>query len=458
MAQANRKAPRVRTHEGGRATNRLGNLEQLSRTLMSCMLWEQTFYEDGRSIADRIISIISSLTEDELHDASAIILAAKDSGLRHAPLLAAAAVAQRAYPGSRALVRNVIRRADELSEFMAIWEEVTGLHRPNSPVKKGIADAFHEFDEYQFAKYNRDKAWKLRDVMFVTHPKARNPEEQELFRKIADDNLETPDTWETALSAGANKCDIFEAMLREGRLGGLALLRNLRNMQDAGVPYEVIRDGIKAMHVGRILPFRFVVAAGYAPAYANHLEAKMFERLKQYDTLDKKVAILVDVSGSMGTSLSSKSDMNRVTAAATIAAMIREISTDARVYGFPIVRRGDLFYEWRVPKYARTLPGNVVFEISSSYRGFALINHIRQFSGGPTPLAEAISAVSMDATPDLMIVVTDEQAHDNVAVPGCPGYLINVASYEPAIDHGHWERINGFSEKVVDFIVRNERR
>jgi 60 kDa SS-A/Ro ribonucleoprotein len=71
-----------KTHEGGN-TSRINIKEQFKRTVMSCMLWENTFYEDGISIADRIESYLNVINEE---DAREILYQAKfESKLRHLP-------------------------------------------------------------------------------------------------------------------------------------------------------------------------------------------------------------------------------------------------------------------------------------------------------------------------------------------------------------------------------------
>ena len=61
---------------------------------------------------------------------------------------------------------RVIQRADELTEFVAIyWSE--GKLPLSAQVKKGLAAAFRKFDAYALAKYNRENPVKLRDVLFL---------------------------------------------------------------------------------------------------------------------------------------------------------------------------------------------------------------------------------------------------------------------------------------------------
>lgn len=50
------------------------------------------------------------------------------------------------------------------------------------------------FDEYQFAKYNRDTAVRLRDALFLVHPTAKDVAQQAIFDKLVSNNLQTPYT------------------------------------------------------------------------------------------------------------------------------------------------------------------------------------------------------------------------------------------------------------------------
>jgi hypothetical protein len=67
MASTNTKARNtLTTHEGGPASI-IKPLEELKRSVMSCLLWEDTFYEDGVSIADRVKELIGKVSEEYLN-------------------------------------------------------------------------------------------------------------------------------------------------------------------------------------------------------------------------------------------------------------------------------------------------------------------------------------------------------------------------------------------------------
>src|SRR5690606_23450596 len=121
-----------------------------------------------------------------------------------------------------------------LAEFVALyWRD--GKRPLSAQMKKGLARAFCKFDAYQLAKYDRPGPVRLRDVLFLVHAKPAAATQADTWKKLAAKALDSPDTWEVALSAGADKRDTFERLLKEKKLGYLALLRNLRNMDQAGV-------------------------------------------------------------------------------------------------------------------------------------------------------------------------------------------------------------------------------
>ena len=65
---------------------------------------------------------------------------------------------------------------------------------------------------------------------------------------------------------------------------------------------------------------------------------------------------------------------------------------------------------------------------------------------------------SSSATPllrlDRLIVITDEQSQDGISDPWIPkSYVINVAPYANGVSYRNgWNRVDGWSETVVDFI------
>ena len=427
------KTEPIFTHEGAKAVH-INYEQMLRRSVMSCLLWEKEFYENGEDIANRIVDLVVKVKPKVVMDIA--VEARSKMNLRHVPLLIVKAMAK--LPLHKKYVADtleaIIQRPDELSEFLAIyWKD--GKCPISSQVKKGLSKAFQKFNEYQLAKYNRDGTIKLRDVLFMIHAKPKDKEQEILWKKLVDNELQTPDTWEVALSSGANKKDTWERLLSEKKLGGLALLRNLRNMQAESVNMDLIKTSILSMNTERILPFRFIAASKYAPILEPELENAMFKSLKEVGKLQGKTILLVDVSGSMNEKLSSKSDMTRLDAGYGLAMLLREISDDIEIYSFS----NDLV-------------------LIPNRRGFALadaINMSQSHSG--TALGSAVKNINDKRNYDRLIVITDEQVSSFVSDPINRGYIINIASYRNGIGYKKWIHIDGWSEAVVSYIQEYEK-
>jgi 60 kDa SS-A/Ro ribonucleoprotein len=420
----------TRTHEGAPARNISSEL-QLRRSVLACLLWEDQFYEDGVEIAGRIQSLVPKAKAETV--AALAIEARSKMKLRHAPLLLVREMARlkthREFV-ARALAQ-VIQRADELSEFVAIyWEDAKSPL--SAQAKKGLAEAFRKFDEYQLAKYDRSGPIRLRDVLFLCHAKPRDAEQAALWKRLIEEKLQTPDTWEVALSSGADKREAWERLLGERKLGALALLRNLRNMKQVGVDESLVVGGIESMKTGRVLPFRFLAAARHAPQWEESLERAMLASLKEQEKLPGRTVLLVDVSGSMMAALSRRSEMLRTDAAYGLAILIREICEKAIMF---------------------TFSDNLV-EVPPR-RGFALRDALDASQPhSATYLGRALEKIRDKY--DRIIVITDEQAHDHVPGPRGRGYVINVASNKNGVGYGPWTHIDGWSEAIVEYVRSSE--
>jgi hypothetical protein len=328
----------------------------------------------------------------------------------------------------------VIQRPDELSEFVSIyWKD---KRQPlSAQVKKGLAKAFTKFNAYSLAKYNRDGAVKLRDVLFLCHAKPKDDAQAADWKQLVSGTLPVPDTWEVALSSGVDKKEAWSRLLAENKLGALALLRNLRNITQAGIPLPVIRAAVAGMSTTRVLPFRFIAAATHAPRLEPELEAAMFRNLLDHPKLPGHTVLMVDVSGSMSSKISGKSDLTRRDAACGLAMLLREVCESVEVVTFS---------DNLIPVPPR--------------RGFALRDAIdkSQHHNG-TNLRGAINFVNKQVTPaDRLICISDEQANSSVPDPKGLAYMINVASFKNGVGYGSWNHIDGFSEAIVSYIIQSE--
>lgn len=411
------------THEGGQAFAHLSPYQELRRTVLACLLFENQFYESGALIADRIKSLSAKVPVDVV--AGLASEARTVHGLRHVPLLLLAESAKR---GGRVVgnaIAATIKRPDELAEFLAVyWRR--GKVPLSKQVKIGLAAAFTKFDAYSLAKYNRDSAIKLRDVLFMVHAKPKDDEQAATWKELIDGTLQPPDTWEVALSGGADKRATFERLLREEKLGYLALLRNLRNMVLSFVDTDLIRDAILARRGAQLVfPFRYVAAARACPMLETYIDQALSEAISELPVFSGRTAVLVDVSGSMIDPLSQKSDMRRIDAACALASVIHG---DIRMFSF-----SDNVVE--VPP-RRGMAGVDALLNSQPYRG--------------TRLGAAVAEINKAVPHERLIVITDEQSSDHVVAPVAKrAYMINVGANRNGIGYGKWTHIDGFSEGVI---------
>lgn len=432
----------IYTREGGRAVQ-VKPLDQLRRTVMACMLWEENFYEDGQSVADRIKTLVPLCKQHEV--AQLALRAREEFRLRHAPLLLVRELArQKGFRGE--WLTKVIQRADELSEFLAIY----WLDKPGSPLSKqvkwGLRGAIRKFNDYAFAKYKGEgKSYSLVDVMRLVHAKPRDEKQAKLWREynlqalkrgnvVIGDDLKT---WENRVSGGEDKKVVFTQMLESGKLGYMALLRNLRNMSDAGVDeglvFQALANGARK---SKALPFRFLAAARVVPKWERQIDAAMQMACEEMPRLPGKTTLLIDVSGSMDSNrISAKSDLTAMDAAAALAVLVEGVAERARVFTF----------------------STQVVEVAPR-SGMALVDAvIRSQPHGGTYLGAAIEVVKKLAPEtDRLIVITDEQSADRVGGPVGTGYMINVATNQNGVGFGPWTRITGFSEAVVSYIAELE--
>lgn len=263
--------------------------------------------------------------------------------LRSVPLVLAVELAK-LHSGDRLvrqMVARIIQRADEITELLAYYQIANQrqgfkkLKLISKQLQAGLQIAFNKFDEYQFAKYNQKTEIRLRDALFLVHPKAKNETQQLIFNKIVRDELQTPYTWETELSAlgqvkyqsEKDKAKAFtckwEELIDSGKVGYMALLRNLRNILEAKVSvkhFNQVCETISAKEkviYSKQLPFRFLAAyrelssvcSGYTSKLMDALEAAVCVSAANIAGFNESTKLLIacDVSRSMQESISPNS-------------------------------------------------------------------------------------------------------------------------------------------------------
>ncbi len=337
--------------ETGRLVNREGTpayamtpeLELYSAVVTASL--SDNFYENQAERVERIGNLMLDVSPEFV--ARLAIYARTVMHLRSIPLLLVVNLAL-LHNGDDLVSRTVDRvvlRADEIMELLMCyqWRNPSGdgrkkLSKLSRQIQNGLQRAFNRFDEYQFAKYDRDNLEvKLRDALFLVHPKAKDERQQAIFDKIANRTLETPYTWETELSAlgqmsfGSDEerraffREKWEELIASGKLGYMALMRNLRNMLRAGVSHDAIqRVARRLADAGQVaaskqLPFRYLSAyreiekeiSTDTVALMNALEAAVKCSAANIEGFDENTRVLLasDVSGSMFFPISERSSV-----------------------------------------------------------------------------------------------------------------------------------------------------
>jgi len=151
--------------------------------------------------------------------------------------------------------------------------------------------------------------------------------------------------------------------------------------------------------------------------------------------LSGHTVLLVDVSGSMESLLSRRSEMRRLDAACGLAILMREVAEKVTIYTFSN-------QTVRVP----------------ARRGMALRDALdKSQAHSATYLGAALGHVEKECGDyDRIVVITDEQSHDGVDAPRGRGYVINVASNRNGVGYGPWTHVDGWSEAVVEYIAELE--
>ena len=231
-----------------------------------------------------------------------------------------------------------------MTEIMACCLELYGKPFPNA-LKREIASVIQRFDEYSLAKYKgRNKSLKLRDVLRITHPVPLTKEKEELFRKVLDDDLETPYTWETELSEKGNTREVWEELIASGRLGYMAMLRNLSNIIRSGADAAPVIQKLcdpDAVRKSRQLPFRYYSAYLtllthnlLTPEIQKALDGALDVSVGNMEHIPGRTLIGIDVSGSMMYPVSAKSTVRCCDIAALFGAISSRMCEDATVCYF----------------------------------------------------------------------------------------------------------------------------
>lgn len=439
---------------------------------------QQTFHEGGDERDSRFAALVRKLAvEDPQWTAGLLHWLRREGGMRTASIVGAAEYVKARLdagavdgPSNRQVVDSVLLRADEPGELLGYWTSQYGRAVPK-PVKRGIADAVRRlYSGRALLKYDTaSKGYRFGDILNLVHaaPDPAKAWQGELFRYALDRRHHPEDavppvsnrtltahralmdlpvaerravvtgpggadrlaaagmTWEALAGwlQGPMDAAVWEAVIPS--MGAMALVRNLRNFDEAGVSDAVaaevaarISDPV-AVEASRQFPFRYLAAYQHAPSlrWAYPLEQALGHSLANIPALPGRTLILVDRSGSMWAPLSDRSQLNRADAAAVFGTALALRAADADLVEFGTS--------------SAAVPHR---------RGESVLKILGRFhSLGGTNTVEAVRRHYRKH--DRVLIVTDEQAsftyYGDIAEgipPTVPVYTWNLAGYR--IGHG----------------------
>lgn len=456
--------PSGRTYQGAPGYAR-DEKSELFLLAVTNMVGEKTFYESADARDERYEALVRKVAvADPAWMLNFVTWLRSQGNMRTASLVAAAeatkALLGAGQPGGRSIIDAALQRPDEPGELLAYWLSRYGRKIPK-PVKRGVADAAQRlYNEYALLKYDTtSKGFRFADVIDLVHPAAGTPTQGVLFKYALDRRHGHDDgvpeslvmvrrnallrseatvtewlnttslreagiTWEDALSLLGNrvsKKQLWEALIPT--MGYMALLRNLRNFDQAGVSDAVAQLVIKKLtdpeqiNRSKQFPFRFLSAykATTNLRWAYPLELALNGSMGNVPELRGRTLVLVDRSGSMFGGVSEKSGLDRADTAALFGSVLA-LRNQGRV---DLVQFGTTSHKVDVP------PGSSVLPLIRSFRSL-----------GGTNTAQAVSAHYHNH--DRIVIITDEQASGgNVSrsVPATvPVYTWNLAGYR--MGHG----------------------
>lgn len=271
------------------------------------------------------------------------------------------------------------------------------------------------------------------------------------------------DTAGVAAGKAVSKLDRWRLVLP--KMGYMALLRNLRNLDQDGLPDAEARAVMDRLtdpaevNKSRQLPFRFYSAYAELAGlrWGHALETALNHSLVNVPELSGRTLILIDTSDSMRNKLSGKTTMNRVKAAALFAFALA-LKQDGRVdvYGF----------------------ADGQFKVDGIRTGSSILRSLEVFErsvgrvGHGTRIEDAVRAQFKAGQHDRVVIFTDMQTfttggydfynRGNVAaaVPAeVPVFGFNLAGYEKSampVGTGNRHELGGLTDHTFGLIKQLE--
>lgn len=342
MSKFNETQTRKTTNKSGHVAYSMNDKDKLVTQVLTSFFNEPKYYGDN---SNELVELAEKVAKNEPRFVSNLArYARKEIHLRSISHVLTCVVANvvESKPCIKDTVNDVVERADDITEILACYMSMYKKPIPNG-LKKALGNSIKRFNQFQISKYNGgNKAVKFKDILRLTHVKPSNDKEQELFKAIMNDTLPVATRWETELAAKGNKKETWEELIENNQIGYMAALRNLRNIINANPSniekvYKKLEDKEEVLS-SKQLPFRFMSAYREVPKNSSRV-LDVLENAIEYsvDNLPKlkgKTIIAIDVSGSMSSRISSKSDVMCCDIASLLGVLASRICDEYVVYTF----------------------------------------------------------------------------------------------------------------------------
>lgn len=402
------------TNRNGFTAYSMSNKEKLTTAVLTTMFGEPKFYGSTDSEIVTLATNFCKRGESEFV-AKLAAYARNVMNMRSVSHVLTCIIARNASKWTRDVVRNVVVRPDDMTEIMACYATMYGKPFPNA-LKRAMAKAMLKFNAHAYAKYNGgNKEIKFRDMLRIVHPVPNTPVVEKTFSDILNDSLPTPYTWEVELSTRGNNATVWNELIASGKVGYMALLRNLHNIVKCGADIRPVLAKLSnpdEVKKSRQLPFRYLSAyrtlsdngcmtRDIHSALAKALDAS----IANMETIPGRTLIAVDVSGSMTWGIASRSKTTCCDIASLFGAMASKICEDADVCYFSKEFRGfgSRSQGYRMAHYGK-------------YESALEIAVSNDFNGGGTdislPMKVALSAAEIALHPyDRIIYFSDKECN-----------------------------------------------
>lgn len=322
--------PDAVTYEGGATFTK--NLEQdWLNNLFSNML-EKRFYESSDEQLERYIDLTEKMLEKygPKFVARASVFARNECGMRSVSQITAAMLNAAKFEGKRDFFKNYFHRPDDVAEIFAILEDVFKEKRSHALVR-GAADYISQLNEYSLDKYRMTKKnWSMFDIINMTHAHS------DAIDKFKNGTIEKAGTWEQKISAAKTKEEKaanWRELVEQGKLGYLALIRNLNNILNANVDVDWISNYLvpsltNDIKIRKSLVFPYQIYTAYKNLEVRNwrvdegLDKAFRIAIGNMPCLDGNSLVILDVSGSMHGQMSGHSGMSILEVGACYAAAI----------------------------------------------------------------------------------------------------------------------------------------